>query len=120
MDFLCFTIKEQKIAITIYDVYYLIDNTELTHFTNLEHKAVYLIKYREKLVPVFEINNDFDVNKKSIVLVDGSCLFGVFVDSIDDIFRNELPIGYKLVSKEDFEILARNGNDERASEVELF
>lgn len=120
MDFLCFTIKDDKIAIRIIDIHHLVDNTELTHFSNLEHKSVYLIKYRHEIVPVFEINNDFDVDKKSIVLIDGSCLFGVFVDSIDDIFRNELPIGYKLVAKEDFESMVRNGNDQRASDVELF
>jgi len=120
MDFLCFSIKDDKIAIKINDVYKLIDNTELTHFTNLEQKAVYLIRYLNTLVPVFEINNDFDVDKKSIVLIDGSCLFGVFVDNIDDIFRNKLPNGYKLMTKEDFELLVRNGNDDRASEIELF
>jgi len=120
MDFLCFTIRENKIAIRILDVYTLIDKTELTHFPNQEGKSVYLIKYYTHLIPVFEVNNNFEVNNKSIVVISGKELFGVFVDSIDDIFRHTLPIGYELMSKEDFEILVRNGRNDRASEVELF
>ena len=120
MDFLCFTIRENKIAIKIQDVYKLIDKTEITHFPNQEGKSVYLIKYYTHLIPVFEVNNDFNVNEKSIVLIDSKEIFGLFVDSIDDIFRQTLPVGYELMSKEDFEILVRNGRDERASEVELF
>lgn len=120
MDFLCFTIRENKIAIKITDVYHLIDNTEITHFPNQEGKSVYLIKYERLLIPVFEVNNDFDVNKKSIVLIDAKEIFGLFVDKIDDIFRRTLPLGYELMSKEDFEILVRNGRDDRAGETELF
>ena len=120
MDFLCFTIRENKIAIKITDVYKLIDTTELTHFPNQEGKSVYIIQYRTHLIPVFEVNNDFDVNKKSIVLIDAKEIFGLFVDKIDDIFRRKLPEGYELMSKEDFEILVRNGRDDRAGEAELF
>lgn len=120
MDFLCFTIRENKIAIRILDVYTLIDKTELTHFPNQEGKSVYLINYFDKLIPIFEVNNDFNVNGKSIIVIAGESLFGLFVDSIDDIFRHTVPNGYELMSKEDFEILVRNGRDDRASQVELF
>ena len=120
MDFLCFTIKENKIAIRILDVYVLIDKTEITHFPNQEGKSVYLIKYYTHLIPVFEVNNNFEVNKKSIVVIKGKNLFGLFVDSIDDIFRDKVPEGYELMSSEDFEILVRDGRNDRASQVELF
>lgn len=120
MDFLCFTIRERKIAIKITDVYKLIDKTELTHFPNQDGKSVYIIQYRSQLVPIFEVNNDFNVNGKSIVLIDSKEIFGLFVDKIDDIFRHTLPLGYELMSKEDFEILVRNGRDDRAGETELF
>lgn len=120
MDFLCFTIRENKIAIKIRDVYHLIDKTEITHFPNQEGKSVYLIRYEGLLIPVFEVNNDFNVNNKSIVLINGDEIFGLFVDNIDDIFRHKLPLGYELMSKEDFEVLVRNGRDDRAGETELF
>lgn len=120
MDFLCFTIKENKIAIRILDVYVLIDKTEITHFPNQEGKSMYIINYFDELIPVFEVNNDFDVNKKCIVVIKGKNLFGLFVDSIDDIFRAKVPEGYELMSSEDFEILVRDGRNSRASEVELF
>lgn len=120
MDFLCFTIKENKIAIRILDVYVLIDKTEIAHFPNQEGKSMYIINYFDELIPVFEVNNNFDVNKKSIVVIKGKNLFGLFVDSIDDIFRAKVPEGYELMSSEDFEILVRDGRNSRASEVELF
>ncbi len=120
MDFLCFTIRENKIAIRILDVYVLIDKTEITHFPNQEGKSMYIINYFDELIPVFEVNNDFAVNKKSIVVIKGKNLFGLFVDSIDDIFRAKVPEGYELMSSEDFEILVRDGRNSRASEVELF
>lgn len=120
MDFLCFTIRENKIAIKITDVYKLIHFTELTHFPNQEGKSVYLVQYMTKLIPIFEINNDFNINGKCIVIIDGKELFGIFVDSIDEIFRDKLPLGYELMSKEDFEVLVRDGWDDRASEIELF
>lgn len=120
MDFLCFTIKENKIAIRILDVYVLIDKTEIAHFPNQEGKSMYIINYFDELIPVFEVNNNFDVNKKSIVVIKGKNLFGLFVDSIDDIFRDKVPEGYELMSSEDFEILVRDGRNDRASQVELF
>lgn len=120
MDFLCFTIKENKIAIRILDVYTLIDKTELTHIPTKEGKSVYLIVYFNHLIPVFEVNNSFDINSKSIVVIRGKELFGLFVDSIDDIFRAKVPEGYELMSSEDFEILVRDGRNDRASQVELF
>ena len=109
MDYLCFTIRENKIAIKITDVYTLIDKTELTHFPNQENRSVYIIRYLNYLIPVFEVNGEYDVNSKSIVVIDGNELFGLFVCSIDDIFRETLPDGYELLNKEDFEILVRNG-----------
>lgn len=120
MDFLCFTIRENKIAIRILDTYTLIDKTEITHVPNQEAKAVYLISYFDKLIPVFEVNNDFNVNGKSIVVIQGKELFGLFVDSIDDIFRSKVPNGYELMTAEDFEVLVRNGRNDKASQVELF
>ena len=120
MDFLCFTIRENKIAIRITDVYHIVDSAELTYVSNKENKSVYLIRYTDHLIPVFEINNDFNVNGKDIIIINSKELFGLFIDSIDDIFRDKLPVGYQLMTKEDFEILIRNGRDERASEIELF
>lgn len=66
MDFLCFTIKENKIAIRILDVYVLIDKTETTHFPNQEGKSMYLINYFDELIPVFVVNNDLIVNNKRL------------------------------------------------------
>ena len=90
MDYLCFTIRENKIAIKITDVFTLIDKTELTHFPNQEGRSVYIIRYLNYLIPVFEVNGEFDVNSKSIVVINGNELFGLFVCSIDDIFREKL------------------------------
>ncbi len=116
MDYLCFTIRENKIAIKITDVYTLIDKTELTHFPNQENRSVYIIRYLNYLIPIFEVNGDFDVNSKSIVVINGNKLFGLFVCSIDNIFRETLPEGYELLNKEDFEILVRNGNTDIATQ----
>ena len=70
--------------------------------------------------PLASSRGGCQINSKSIVVIRGKELFGLFVDSIDDIFRNKVPEGYELMSSEDFEILVRDGRNDRASQVELF
>ncbi len=61
-----------------------------------------------------------DVDNKSIVLIQTDEIFGVFVEDIDKIIKTKLPRGYRLLSKEEFEILIRDGRNDITSQVELF
>ncbi len=56
MYYLCFTIKENKIAIKFVDSYKLIDKTELTYNENENKKSVHFVRCLTQLIPVFKLD----------------------------------------------------------------
>lgn len=120
MQFLCFTIKENKIAINITDIFKLIESYNLTHYANTDGRSVYIVQYLGYLIPVYEIHNEYKTQNKVIVVINSNRLFGFFVDNIDDIYKDGLPEGYSVTSKEELEIFIEQGRIGLDSDVELF
>lgn len=121
MEFLCFITKENKFAINILHLYKIIDNFELTYYINEDQRAIYLINYLNKLIPIFEINNDLNYKSDLILIIDNTNgVFGIFIDEVKEIVRDELPSGYKLVSIEDLERFCLHENKKESNDIELF
>jgi len=121
MDFLCFIIKENKFAINILHLFKIIDNFELTYYINENQRAIYLINYLGKIIPIFEINNDLNYKSDLVLLLDNSNgVFGIFIDEVKEIVRDKIPIGYKLVSIEDIERFCSNETKNESNDLELF
>lgn len=80
MDFLCFTIRENKIAIRILDVYTLIDKTEITHFPNQEGKS------DEEIVK--PVGKYYEFNNKSHTLSEWSKIVNINYDILRDRVKN--------------------------------
>ena len=120
MDFLCFSNKHNNYAINIKQVYKIITDFSPTQFLNKDEISVYLISYLGNIIPVYDINNEYKIEHKKVLLFHTENIFGIFIDDVTEIVRHNIPGGYNLLSIEDIErkILKTSASEE--STVELF
>lgn len=107
MYFLCFSIRENKIAIKVKDIYKLIHRSELNTPINPEYKSIYYLTHLESSIPIFNINNSSDITDKDIIIINSDNKFGLFIDSIDKSYKNKILEDHKLITKQELETLVK-------------
>ncbi len=119
MDFLCFSVNKNNYAIQIELLYKIIDKYKLTHFPNEEQKPIFLISDFEKIIPIYEINNEYNFSNRKILILNTEKMFGIFIDDVKEIVRHEIPSGYSLISPSDIELMLQGVQQDNGS-IELF
>lgn len=124
MDFLCFKASHGKeFAIPISDAVSIVANPVITHVPGAADSIVGIAKYLDDLIAVVDLSLALEGEYEKVetmIVVKGQFQFGILVEQVTGIVRNNMPLGCSLLDVRDFENNLRANKASHVNDVEFF
>lgn len=124
MDFLCFKANHGKqFAILLTDAVSIIADPVVTHVPGTNRSVSGMTKYLDELIAIVDVSIAFSgesENGKTVIVVNGKDHFGIKVEEISGIVRNQLPFDCALIDVKDFEKNILTGKHLEENDVDFF
>lgn len=126
MDFIGFTIKDRSYAVRIDESVAIVKHPVITSVPGTFPAIVGMMSYHGILVPVVDLSILYNrttenENHQYVLIVRGDTIYGILVDTIDSVVRNEIPGNFICLSTHDIENTAKQKpGEDFGNNIELF